>query len=104
MQPQRGQERAQWEPQTPQASTRQTTSPGPATGSGSSSARRSSSAAGTPCALVELDVDRFKTLNDLYGHLVGDQLLSREPAGNQFQWQDIIYIKWIQERKFKLVQ
>ena len=33
-------------------------------------------ASGTPCALVELDVDRFKTLNDLYGHLVGDQLLS----------------------------
>ena len=33
-------------------------------------------AEGTPCALVELDVDRFKTLNDLYGHLVGDQLLS----------------------------
>jgi diguanylate cyclase (GGDEF)-like protein len=31
---------------------------------------------GTPCSLVELDVDRFKTLNDLYGHLVGDQLLS----------------------------
>ncbi len=33
-------------------------------------------AAGTPCALIELDVDRFKTLNDLYGHLVGDMLLA----------------------------
>jgi PAS domain-containing protein len=33
-------------------------------------------AEGTPCSLVELDVDRFKTLNDLHGHLVGDQLLS----------------------------
>ena len=33
-------------------------------------------AEGTPCSMVELDVDRFKTLNDLYGHLVGDQLLS----------------------------
>jgi diguanylate cyclase (GGDEF)-like protein len=33
-------------------------------------------ASGTPCALVELDVDRFKTLNDLYGHLVGDLLLA----------------------------
>ena len=33
-------------------------------------------ASGTPCALIELDIDRFKTLNDLYGHLVGDLLLS----------------------------
>jgi diguanylate cyclase (GGDEF)-like protein len=33
-------------------------------------------ASGTPCALIELDVDRFKTLNDLYGHLVGDMLLA----------------------------
>jgi diguanylate cyclase (GGDEF)-like protein len=33
-------------------------------------------ASGTPCALIELDVDRFKTLNDLYGHLVGDLLLA----------------------------
>jgi diguanylate cyclase (GGDEF)-like protein len=33
-------------------------------------------AAGSPCALVELDIDRFKTLNDLYGHLLGDELLS----------------------------
>ncbi len=31
---------------------------------------------GKPCLLVDVDVDRFKTLNDLYGHLVGDQLLA----------------------------
>jgi diguanylate cyclase (GGDEF)-like protein len=32
-------------------------------------------ASGNDCGLVMLDVDRFKTLNDLHGHLAGDEVL-----------------------------
>ena len=35
---------------------------------------------GAPCALVMIDVDRFKLVNDRHGHLVGDEVLRHVAA------------------------
>jgi diguanylate cyclase (GGDEF)-like protein len=39
------------------------------------SALRSAAAQGSHCALLMVDIDRFKGVNDRYGHLVGDEVL-----------------------------
>ena len=38
---------------------------------------RQAAVGGTVLSLIMVDVDRFKSLNDRYGHLYGDQMLSR---------------------------
>ena len=37
----------------------------------------------TPVSLAFLDLDRFKQVNDVHGHLIGSELLSR--AGQRLQ-------------------
>lgn len=36
--------------------------------------------AGTPCAIAHVDMDRFKLVNDLYGHAIGDGMLHAAAA------------------------
>ncbi|CAN5543719.1 hypothetical protein BH09CHL1_BH09CHL1_22460 [soil metagenome] len=38
---------------------------------------RTAESAGRPCALLFVDLDRFKVLNDREGHVAGDQMLKR---------------------------
>ena len=39
---------------------------------------------GTPCALLAIDVDNFKKINDEFGHDVGDRTLKSLVVSNQF--------------------
>jgi diguanylate cyclase (GGDEF)-like protein len=45
--------------------------------------RRTSQIDQTPLGIVFLDIDNFKNINDVYGHLVGDQIL--EAVGKRLQ-------------------
>lgn len=47
---------------------------------------------GTPCALLIIDLDNFKQVNDRYGHMFGDTILTKTAAeiANLFREKDIV--------------